>query len=178
MMSSTILSTNSFLNSQVNLRTNSAKKFHLIKLNKTKNSKDAKVNIYGSMAYGICTNDTMCDIDVDFDNSSSKSSSHILRDVCEVLKNEMSDTFDAHQINKLFNGDTSSKASKQQSSQSVNKISLAAKRTIGCNQKILFNFTSGLFATAYKTSTLIKAYFELDERLKILSFCLRHIAKV
>ena len=136
------------------------------------------MNIYGSMAYGICSNDTGCDIDIDFDTTSTKSSSHILKDVCEVLKSEMSDTFDAQQINKLFSGDTSSKASKQQSSQSVNKISLVVKRMFTYNQKIVFNFTSGLFATAYKTSSLIKAYFELDERLKILSFCLRHIAKV
>jgi len=90
----------------------------------------------------------------------------------------MSDTFDANQIKKIFNGDTNSKASKQQNSQNVNKISLVANRSFTQNQKIVFNFTSGLFATAYKTSTLIKAYFELDERLKILSFCLRHIAKV
>lgn len=129
--------------------------------------------MYGSTAYGICTNETICDIDIDHENH-SKSSSQLLRDAGELIKQEMSDLFESSQVTKLLNG----KSNKAQASQNPNKITLTAKKTFKNVQKVSFNFTSGLYATAYKTSSLIKAYFQLDERVKILAFVFRHIAKV
>ena len=133
--------------------------------------------MYGSMAYGICSHDSGADIDIDYENH-SKSSTQILKDVCDVIKKEMSNVFEPQQINKLYNSVSNGKGNKHQSLPNSNKITLVARKTLGNNQKIVFNFTSGLHATAYKTSMLIKAYFELDERVKLLAFSFRHIAKV
>ena len=139
----------------------------------------AMVNMYGSIAYGMCSNDSSVDIDIDYENH-SKSTSQILKDAGELIRTEMVDTFDPHQISKLF-GNAGKKANKehqQQQLQCSNKITLLARKVFSANQKIYFNFTNGLYATAYKTSYLIKAYFELDERVKILAFCFKYIAKV
>ena len=141
----------------------------------------AKINMYGSIAYGICSNDSSVDIDIDYENH-SKTTSQILRDVGELIRSEMSDTFDPQQIAKLYGSVGSNKSNKQSSQQQqqqcANKITLLTRKSFTPNQKIFFNFTNGLYATAYKTSYLIKAYFELDERVKILAFCFKYIAKV
>ena len=128
--------------------------------------------MYGSMAYGICSNDSGCDIDIDFPND-SKSSTQILKDVLELVKNEMSEIFEPSQFKHI-----NTNGKKTHSSQMSNKLTVSAKKLPQCKEKVVFNFTTGLFSTAYKTSTLIKAYFELDERVKILAFIFRYIAKV
>lgn len=128
--------------------------------------------MYGSMAYGICSNDSGCDIDIEFAND-SKPSSQILKDVLELVRDKMSDIFDPTQFKQVVTN-----GKKSQSSQTSNKLTVIAKKLPQSKEKIVFNFTSGLFVTAYKTSTLFKAYFELDERVKILAFLFRYIAKV
>lgn len=126
---------------------------------------DAKVNIYGSTAYGVCFNDSQVDIDIE--SKHHKSSSQVLRDVSELIKSEMSDTFELSALTT----NTNVKSSKSNSN--LNKLSLETR-----GSKIVFNFTCELFKSAFKTSFLIKAYLDLDERAKILAFCLRYIAKV
>jgi hypothetical protein len=59
---------------------------------------------------------------------------------------------------------------------SNNKLTLSAKNDNNTN--IVFNFTTSLFSSAYKTSFLLKSYIEMDERVRVLSLCLRYIAKV
>ena len=125
--------------------------------------------MYGSTVYGICTNDTSCDIDIDFEKT-NKSNMQILKDVQELVKKHMCDVFDLNQPSQL-NGN--GKSARSNSNNSSNKITFDTKKL-----KISFNFTSGLFSGAYKTSQLIKAYLELDERAKVLAFCFRHMAKV
>ena len=120
--------------------------------------------MYGSTAYGICFDDSQVDVDISIAHMSS---SQILKEVSDLIKAEMSDLFELAPLN------TNMKSSKANSNQNLNKLSLESKES-----KILFNFTSELFKSSYKTSYLIKAYLELDERAKILAFCLRYIAKV
>lgn len=57
----------------------------------------------------------------------------------------------------------------------LNKLTYKAQNS---NFNLQFNFTSGLYPSAYKTSSLIRAYLELDDRAKILAFCFRYIAKL
>jgi len=126
---------------------------------------DAKVNMYGSTAYAICFNDSQVDVDIQFVKSSNKlSSSQILKKVLELIESEMNDTFEL---------DSNKMSQQQKSNNLINKLTLETKNT-----KIVFNFTCELFSSAYKTSYLIKAYLDLDERARILAFCFRYIAKI
>ena len=118
--------------------------------------------MYGSTAYGICFNDSSCDISIEYDQNSSqndKSSQQIIKDISDIIENEMKDILNVQSIQK-----------------SNNKLTLTAKNDTNTN--IVFNFTTGLFSSAYKTSFLLKSYIEMDERVKILALCLRFIAKV
>ena len=126
--------------------------------------KDAKVNLYGSTTYGICSNDSQVDVDIEYVKS-NWSTSQILNEVSDFLRTEMNDIFEIDSSNNTKSSSSNSNNS--------NKISFLTKKT-----QILFNFTSELFSSAYKTSFLIKSYLELDARARILGFCLRYIAKV
>jgi hypothetical protein len=128
--------------------------------------------MYGSIAYGICFNDSSCDISVEFESAISgknKTSNQIIAHVTDLVKNEMADTFH-FKINQTSN---KQKNSKQTTNQCLNKLTIES-----LDPKITFNFTSGIHPAAHKTSTLLRCYFELDERAKILAFCFRYIAKV
>jgi terminal uridylyltransferase len=135
---------------------------------------DAIVNIYGSIAYGICFNESSCDISVEFQNSCktaiTKTNAQTIQNVTDLLKTEMYDTF-------RFNSTVLPLKKAQKQSQScLNKFTC---ETIDSTLKqCFFNFTSGIHPQAHKTATLLKGYFELDERAKILAFCLRYIAKL
>jgi len=123
--------------------------------------------LYGSSKYGICFDDSQVDVDIEFVKSNCQSTSQILTAVADFLKDEMPDTFEL---------ETSSQNKSKSSSNNVNnlnKISYLTKI-----DQISFNFTSGLFSSAFKTSFLIKSYLELDERARVLAFFLRYIAKV
>ncbi len=149
-------------------------KFKIKKKNLINKTKAANVNIYGSVAYGICSNDSSCDIDINFGkNNANKSNLNILNDVKEFIKTEMSDVFDSSQFNRSNSNQNSKNANQANFTNNLNKITFETKKP-----RVAFNFTSGLYSTAYKTSILIKAYLELDDRAKILAFCFRHIAKV
>ncbi len=117
--------------------------------------------MYGSTAYGICFNESSCDISIEYDQNSSqndKSSQHIIKDISDLIENEMKDILNVQSIQK-----------------SNNKLTLTAFRS---ENNAIFNFTTGLFSSAHKTSFLLKSYIEMDERVKILSLCFRYIAKV
>jgi hypothetical protein len=130
--------------------------------------KEAKINIYGSTVTGICTNDSACDIDVDYDHNIYHKSHHeIINSVLELIREHMRDTFDVEYKDK--NNENS-----LANSMNSNKLLLSTREKPIIN----FNFTSGLFAQAYKTSSLLACYMQLDERAKVLSFCFRHLAKV
>ena len=149
--------------------------------------------MYGSTVYGICFEDSQVDVDIEYVKSSSQqSTSQILSTVAEFLQEEMSDVFElepAPQQNKSVISSSSNNAN------NLNKISYilttnhynssttpptptTTTTTTVNTQPISFNFTSGLFSSAFKTSFLIKSYLDLDERARILAFCLRYIAKV
>lgn len=128
--------------------------------------------MYGSIAYGICFNDSSCDISIEFESTTStknKTSIQIIEHVSDLIKNEMSDTFHF----KTNQNSNKQKNSKQTTNQCLNKITFES-----FDSKIVFNFTSGIHPVAHKTSTLLRCYFELDERARILAFCFRFIAKV
>ena len=133
---------------------------------------DARVNIYGSTAHGACFADSSCDISIEYASESSSSSlscSKILGDVCDVLRStDMSDTFDP----LLFKQMERNRQAKKKLSIAANKLSIQARDTT------VFNFSTGLYPSAHKTSALLRAYLELDDRAKILAFVFRYIAKV
>jgi len=129
--------------------------------------------MYGSIAYGICFNDSSCDISVEFESAISgknKTSNQIIAHVTDLVKNEMADTFH-FKINQTSNKQKNSKQTN--SSQCLNKLTVES-----LDPKITFNFMSGIHPAAHKTSTLLRCYFELDERAKMLAFCFRYISKV
>ena len=82
----------------------------------------------------------------------------------------MSAEFD---VSHLTNNKTSINTPNKSKSANLNKLTIESKDA----PKIVFNFTSGIFTSAYKTSALLRAYLELDERARILAFCFRYIAK-
>ena len=133
--------------------------------------------MYGSTAYGICFNDSYCDVSIEFESSATtstgkpKTSTQILTIVNDLIKNEMSDIF--HLKTTHQNSSKNNKNSKPLVNQNLNKLTVES-----IDSKIVFNFTTGLFASAHKTATLLRGYFEIDERAKILAFCFRYIAKV
>ena len=141
--------------------------------------------MYGSTAYGICFNDSSCDVSIEFDSATSnknKTSNQIISCVTDLIRNEMSDTFHLKTTTTTTNNNQNSNKnnknyaktnSSNSQNQSPNKYTVES-----IESKIVFNFTNGLFPTAYKTATLLRGYFELDERAKILAFCFRYIAKV
>ena len=119
--------------------------------------------MYGSTLTGICQNNNECDIDVDFNDSVN--SREAIGLICDFLSTEMSNLFDANEIEE------------NRTSQS-SKIKLTHKTDDSKASSIVFNFTCGLFVNAYRTSTLLRAYMELDERVKVLAFALRYLALV
>lgn len=123
--------------------------------------------MYGSTAYGICFSDSACDISIEHDSGNrdgtNKSSHQLLNNALELIKTEMSD---------IFNQQNTSTKNRTNSS-NTNKFTVET-----VDSGIVFNFTSGIFSAAYKTTNLLRAYLELDERAKILAFCFRYIARV
>jgi hypothetical protein len=119
------------------------------------------------MAYGICFNDSSCDISVEYDDSvAEKSPIKIISDINVFIKSEMTETF--------FQEDYSTDEIRiSDKTNNLNKLTFKSK-----SLNILFYFTTGLYTSAYKTSTLLNAYMSLDDRAKILAFCLRYVAKV
>jgi predicted nucleotidyltransferase len=137
---------------------------------------DATVNIYGSVVYGACFNDSPCDISVEF-NKDNRTSEQILSDVSEFIRVEMPDRFEiANSSKQIKSPKTLSKKNKTAGGMGANltRLTLESKGPI----KAYFNFTSCVMADSYKTSFLLRAYMQLDERAKILAFCFRYMAKV
>ena len=87
--------------------------------------KDAIVNMYGSTAYGVCFNDSSCDISIEYESTSinEKSSHQIINDVFDLVSSQMND---------LFKLNTTSQQ------KSNNKLTLESKES-----NIIFNFTNG-----------------------------------
>jgi hypothetical protein len=104
-------------------------------------------------------------------DGTNKSSHQLLNNAFELIKTEMSDIFDLAQQTSFNHHNPSNKT--KTTSQNSNKFTV---ETI--DNGIAFNFTSGIFSSAYKTTNLLRAYLELDERAKILAFCFRYIARV
>jgi hypothetical protein len=138
---------------------------------------DATVNIYGSVVYGICFKDTPCDISVEF-NKYNRTSEQVLNEVSEFIRTEMSEEFEVEAANgKLTKSSPKLPGKKSKAagnSANLTKLTFETKGQV----KAQFNFTSGVMADSYKTSLLLRAYMELDERAKILAFCFRYMAKV
>lgn len=120
-----------------------------------------QINIYGSMAYGVCFNDSNCDICVELLTATSRSPCQIIKDINEVIMAQMTDVLTP------FGDDDLSTETRS------NKVMYRSK-----SLNVVFNFTTGLFTSAYKTSILLRAYMNLDERARVLALCLRYIAKV
>lgn len=126
--------------------------------------------MYGSVLTGICQNSNECDIDVDFNDgvrNANMTSREAIGLICDFLSEEMAHVFDVAEVTE------------NRSSQS-SRIKLKHKMTTADNrsQTIVFNFTCGLFVKAHRTSTLLRAYMDLDERAKVLAFALRYLASV
>jgi hypothetical protein len=136
---------------------------------------DASVNMYGSVAYGVCFNDSPCDISVEF-NSENRTNDEVLAQVGEFIRTRMADRFvvDTPQNSVKSSPKLTGKKAKAAGSGSMNKLLLETKGSL----KTYFNFTSGVMAESYKTSMLLRAYMELDERVKIIALCFRHMARV
>lgn len=105
------------------------------------------------MAHGCCFNDSMCDISVEFEH---KNVPNLMNQIKEIL------------IEKPFGLVKRLEESNR----------LIMETTSKDNKKLVFNFTNGIYPSAYKTSMLIRAYFELDERVRILALCFKYVAKV
>ncbi len=105
------------------------------------------------MAYGCCFNDGMCDISVEFEH---RNVPNLMNQIKEILiKKPFGLVKRLEESNRLIM-ETNSKD----------------------NKKLVFNFTNGIYPSAYKTSMLIRAYFELDERVRILALCFKYVARV
>lgn len=122
----------------------------------------ARVDIYGSTAHGICMAESGCDVDVDLSKLHS-SSAQTIRELCQFLKKEMSDEFNIEPLMDTRNPKFASH----------NRLTLETLNGSG-----VFNFTTGVYSNGYKTSALLSAYMQLDERAKLLAFSLRYLAKV
>ena len=129
--------------------------YHTFKLKFLSKHPDATVNVYGSTAHGICFPDSSCDISVE-SGENDKSTHQILTEVADLIQKEMSDIFDC-----------------QKQQKANNKLTVQLKNSSTC-----FNFTTALHTSAHKTSALLKAYIELDDRVKVLAMCFRYMAKV
>ncbi len=138
---------------------------------------DATVNIYGSVVYGICFNDTPCDISVEF-NKDNRTSEQVLTEVNDFIRREMWEEFEVDAANtKHIKSSPKLTGKKNKSagmSANLTKLTFETKGPV----KVQFNFTSSVMANSYKTNLLLRAYMELDERAKILAFCFRYMAKV
>ena len=152
----------------------------------------ATINIYGSMAYGLCTEHTTCDISVEF-SEENRTSEQILADVEEFVRSEMSDVFASTvaaenqqptapntiaTLNQVKSPKISNKKSRTAPNASCNASKLVFEAKSDEYSTAKFQFTSGAMNEAHKTSTLLRAYMQLDERAKILAFGFRYMAKV
>lgn len=136
-------------------------------------------------------------------HSVSLNSMNIMRDVVELIRSEMADVFvsvenDAEYMrNNKARGIGPGASAERGHTNSANRVvfrsiassssssTTAASTTSGAssnstneNGGIVFNFLTGLYPSAHKTSTLLRAYFDLDERARVLAFCFRYLAKV
>lgn len=138
-----------------------------------------QINMYGSMAHGICFNDSQCEISVELVNeaisnsSSGKSPATIIRDINDLIRNEISDQLVSVEEDTEFLRNEAKYANLER--QNSNKVTFKSKHS---THNVIFNFTTGIYPSAYKTSTLLRAYMDLDERAKILALCFRYMAKV
>ena len=104
----------------------------------------------GSMLYGVCYNDSQCDISIKLLSPPSiKTSSKditAMTYILDILKQEMTDclTFirekDKHSV------------------------------FMSVSNHMVFNFFTDFYPSAYKTSSLLRAYLDLDDRARPLAF--------
>ncbi|CAF0866293.1 unnamed protein product [Brachionus calyciflorus] len=125
---------------------------------------DASINITGSLAHGICFNDSTCDITVEYDSKTNRSSADILAEMDLFILQEMNSFLDLRYDPEL-------QALKKNSK--LNKLTFKA-----INSSLVFNFTTGLYTSSPKTNFLIKSYLDLDERARILAFCFKYLARI
>ena len=118
--------------------------------------------MHGSTAHGICMAESGCDVDVDLSKLHS-SSVQTIRELCQFLMKEMCNEFNVEPLM-----DTRSPKCA-----SHNRLTLQTIDGGG-----VFNFTTGSYSNGFKTSALLSAYMQLDERAKLLAFSLRYLAKV
>lgn len=128
------------------------------------------MNMYGSMAYGVCFTSTQCDIAVEF-NKDNRTSQQTLAEVSSFIAEHMRDCLksSAEPVGKQ---DATKPAGVSKSS--TNKLAFKSKSMTSA----VFNFTSGVATDGYQTATLLRAYLELDERAKLLAFLFRYMARV
>ena len=130
----------------------------------------------GSMSYGVCFNDSQCDISIEPSppprgeaaaTAREYSPMTIMRDVVELVRTEMSDCLcDLETREGVNRGGSGDKPSS-------NRIAFKS-----ASNGLVFNFLTGLYPSAYKTSTLLRAYLDLDERARLLAFSFRYMSKV
>lgn len=108
---------------------------------------------------------------------------NVMRDVVELIRSEMSDLFlsvenDAEYLRSeaaLRAGSGQERGGGHHTANTANRVVFRSSQSSG---GIIFNFLTGLYPSAYKTSTILRAYMDLDERARVLAFCLRYLAKV
>jgi hypothetical protein len=150
--------------------------FYKFKMKLSQIYPELDAHLYGSVASGICYGDSSCDIELKYNrhhldlNKRKMTTSEIINAALDTIKTKLNDTFDVVSFEKSSSLDKID----------TNKLTIFAQIGNGkWSQRIPFNFTSDLHPdSAYKTSILIRAYMQLDERAKILTFCFRHIARV
>ena len=130
------------------------------------------------MSYGVCFNDSQCDISIEPSppppssgeaaaTAREYSPMTIMRDVVELVRTEMSDCLcDLETRESVNRGGSGEKPSS-------NRIAFKS-----ASNGLVFNFLTGLYPSAYKTSTLLRAYLDLDERARLLAFSFRYMSKV
>jgi hypothetical protein len=114
----------------------------------------------GSMLYGVCYNDSQCDISIKLLSlpsvkTPSKDTTEMTY-ILDILKHEMTDDL------TFIRGEEKDKHSVFMS----------------VSNHMVFNFFTDFYPSAYKTSSLLRAYLDIDERARPLAFFFRYIFKV
>lgn len=160
------------------------------KLN-AKHSGRYQVHMCGSMAHGVCFNDSACDISIEPTTTTTTNDSNtmqIMRDVVDLIRDEMSDVFvsvekDVEYLRSEAAMRGGGGCGERGRANSANRVVFKSSPNKSNNNPtssggIIFNFLTGVYPSAHKTGTVLRAYMDLDERARILAFCFRYLAKV